>query len=117
MAGRRKQKAQASRDPEFSREPHRTRLFGKATGLVLGVFVIVLAAAVIVPIAPQYQKLSAIEVEYADTLKEEESLKKRHRQVELEAKALTTNLSYLESRARDRGPYYREGEDVIKISE
>ena len=117
MAGRRKQRAQSSRDPEFSREPHQKRLFGKATGVVLGVFVIVLAAAVIVPIAPQYQKLRAIEAEYANAMEEEAALKKKRRQAELEAQALTTNPEYLEARARDRGPYYRPGESVIKISE
>ncbi|MDB4412592.1 septum formation initiator family protein [bacterium] len=117
MAGRRKQRAKASRDPEFSREPHQRRFFGKATGVLLGVFVIVLAAAVIVPIAPEYQKLRAIEAEYINSMEEEVSLKRKRRQAELEAKALTANPEYLESRARDVGPYYRPGESVIKISE
>jgi len=117
MAGRKKQRAKATRDPEFSREPGEKRLFGKVTGVVLGAFVIVLAAAVIVPIAPEYQKLRAIEAEYANIIEEEESLKRKRRQAELESKALMTNLDYLEARARDRGPYYRAGESVIKITD
>jgi cell division protein FtsB len=117
MSARQKKSAKASRDPEFSRESHRKGLFGKTTGVVFGVFVIVLAMAVIVPIAPEYQKLRAIEAEHTNAIEEEEALKRKRRQYELEVDALASNQDYLEARARDRGPYYRPGESVIKISE
>ena len=117
MAARRKQHADLERDPEFSRERVRPRLFGKATGFVIGVFVIVLAIAVIVPIAPEYQKLRQIEAELADAKSEEERVIRKRRQFELESRALDTNPDYLEFRARDVGPYYRPGENGIKIEE
>lgn len=114
---RRKQYLDAQRDPEFSRERTRPRLFGKATGFVLGVFVIVVAMAVIVPIAPEYQKLRQIEEEFTDSQREEDLVLRKRRQYELESRALDTNRDYLESRARDIGPFYRRGEQVIKIEE
>jgi cell division protein FtsB len=124
MSRRQKKSVKAPRDPEFCRESHHKGLFGKATGVVLwgfffffGVFVIVLAMAVIVPIAPEYQKLRAIEAEHTNAIEEEEALNRKRRQYELEVDALASNQDYLEARARDRGPYYRPGESVIKISE
>ncbi|MDB4618219.1 MAG: FtsB family cell division protein [Akkermansiaceae bacterium] len=117
MAQRRKQDVELKRDPEFSRERAQPRMFGKVTGFVMAVFVIVLAAAVIVPIAPEYQKLRQIEAEFADAQNEEAEVLKRRRQFELESRALDTNRDYLESRARDIGPFYHPGEQVIKIEE
>lgn len=117
MACRRKQHSSTERDPEFYREGSQRGIFGKVTGFVLGVFVLVLAAAVIVPIAPEYQKLRRIESELADTHGEEDELIRKRRQFELESQALSENLDYLEYRARDIGPYYRPGEIVIKIEE
>lgn len=117
MARRTKQHSSTERDPEFSRGSSKRGMFGRATGFVLGVFVIVLAAAVIVPIAPEYQKLRRIESELADTHGEEDQLLRKRRQFELESQALSENLDYLEYRARDVGPYYRRGESVIKIEE
>ena len=112
-----KKHADLERDPEFTRDRNRSRLFGRATGFVIGVFVIVLAVAVVVPIAPEYQKLREIEAELADIRGEEERVLRKRRQFELEAGALEKNLDYLESRARDVGPFYRPGEQVIKIDE
>lgn len=117
MARRRKQYSGTERDPEFSREGSQRGMFGRATSFVLGVFVLVLAAAVIVPIAPEYQKLRRIESELVDTHDEEGELLRKRRQFELESKSLSDNLDYLEYRARDIGPYYRPGEAVIKIEE
>ena len=117
MAQQQKRRADLDRDPEFSRERAGPRLFGRATGFVMGLFVIVLAVAVIVPIAPEYQKLRQIEAELADAKNEEASVVRKRRQFEIEARALETNLEYLESRARDVGPFYRPGEQVIKIDE
>ena len=118
--GSRKRVSQVSAreaEPEFSRISRQPRLFGRATGFVISIFVVVLAAAIIVPNAPEYQKMLKIERELADTHYEENRLLKKRRQFELESQALNENLDYLEHRARDMGPFYRKGESIIKIEE
>lgn len=117
MARSRKQRVNSGRDPEFSRDGRKRGLFGKATGVVLAVFVLALSVAIIVPIAPEYQKLKEVEAEHAEALDAEKKLLRKRRQYELESESLMTNLEYLESRSRDRGPYYAPGEQVIKITE
>jgi cell division protein FtsB len=117
MARRKKHYTAVEREPEFSRENPRRSLFARITGLMMAIFILVLASAIVVPIAPEWQKLRQVEAEYAEEKEREELLLKKRRRYELESEMISTNLDYLESRARDIGPFYRPGEQVIQLLE
>ncbi len=84
------------------------RLALAALGLAVGYLVLAMSV-------PQQQRLAALEEKLANArAREKEAVGKKER-AEIEFRALQEDQEFLETHARDRLDYYREGEKVLRF--
>ena len=88
------------------------RGMNRLVGIVLGISVgfVVVAAAV-----PQHRELMKLEAKLVQAQEREEHVLAERERMRVEHRALREDPEYLETQARDRLDYCREGERVLRI--
>lgn len=90
--------------------------FLEGTGSLLFLCLCLSVAFVVVATAfPQKRVLDEIELKLADVKVREQAVLAEREYHQIENRALRTDVEYIETRARDRLGYYREGERVLKF--
>ena len=84
------------------------RLALAALGLAVGYLVLAMSV-------PQQQRLAALETKLANAKEREREATSKKARAEIEFRALQEDQEFLETQARDRLDYYREGERVLRF--
>jgi cell division protein FtsB len=93
----------------------RVRVLQGAGNLVFFCLCASVGFVVVATAFPQKRELDRIEEQLARIREREREVLAEREYHEIENRALRTDLEYIETRARDRLGYYREGERVLKF--